>query len=127
MATEETQVTLSNPLNDHLTQRILDVIGTSCTNVVEYSNDPNDPWEVWDSWSQFPNETPSLLVQGEDGWGSVTGAGMFGDHLILTVNFGERGNYEFSPTTEGDYNTAKDNLWINRLRGGAIAILTPLP
>ena len=53
---------------------------------------------------EFPNQTESLLILGDDSWGAVTGAFVQNGHLVLVANYGDEGdiNYAVSSSSEWD-------------------------
>lgn len=84
---------------------------------------------------------PGILVLGDDAWGSVTSVATWNGHLLLVANFGDEGNFIYSPTLfhEGcevetdlpeelreqldeDHPLTAVDLWVNPLREYSVAV-----
>jgi len=89
--------------------------------------------EVYDDekprWYQLPDDSGSLMVCGDDSWGSVTGIVGINGHLVLIGCFGDEGYYLFSPTlNRKEYtNPLNDEKeWINTLDKSNVVSTHPL-
>lgn len=47
---------------------------------------------------EFPRKKENLAILGDDAWGIVVGAFVLEGHLILTANYGDEGEVDFSIT-----------------------------
>lgn len=96
MSSNESEVTtLTNPSNHSLVAKVLLCIGT--TVIVETEDFGDDDFETT---YKFPNKISDLGVGGDDAIGSLVGAFMDGDDLVLIANFGDDGNMKFNVVTE---------------------------
>ena len=110
MSIETRTVTLSNPLNNLLVQKIIDLVGTEVTEELDYFDKENDPDDVHIE-TKFPQH---LMIMGDDSWGGVTRIYMHDEEtLCIVANFGDDGDVEW-------YSTADDWQWAQ------IGILTAL-
>lgn len=84
-------VVLSNPKNDPLVQKIIDLVGVEVVEEIDDWDDPEDT-EYFSIHTKFE---PDLMVQGDDSWAGVTRIHMDGDVLVVTGHFGDDGEIEW--------------------------------
>lgn len=112
----KTDIHLSNPTNDDLTARILNVIGTQC----HKREHLDEEGIVFETEYELPDQDDFVMVEGDDAWGAVQAAWMHGGHLIVQASFGDGGDYFYSPTYSGQAMFGEFTEWVNRIHHGNV-------
>jgi hypothetical protein len=120
------QVTLTNVSNNPIVALILAVVGSNVALKLNDYGDGVDGSILIEDFILEDGYTNNLMISNDNSWGSVTSIDMFDEHMILTANFGDDGEYKFCATIDfGNGNTfiTLDGMFINKLTASEIGFL----